>query len=44
MGPSYEFYYASGFVTACVEFEVKEIPVIKMESRLFSVSVSLMKR
>lgn len=44
MGPSYEFYYASGFVTVSVEFEVEEIPVTKMESRFFSVSVSLMKR
>ena len=44
MGPSYEFYYASGFVTVSVDFEVEEISVTKMESRFFSVSVSLMKR
>ncbi len=44
MGPSYEFYYASGFVTVSVDFEVEQISVVKMDSRFFSVSVSLMKR
>lgn len=44
MGPSYEFYYAAGFSTVCVDFEVEEIPVTKVEARFFSVSVSLMKR
>ncbi len=44
MGPSYEFYYASGFLTVSVEFEVDEISVTKMASRYFTVSVSLMKR
>ena len=44
MGQSYEFDYAAGFTTISVDFEVEEMPVTKMASRLLSVSVSLMKR
>jgi CheY-specific phosphatase CheX len=44
MGQSYDFYYAAGFTTVSADFEVKEIPVTKMAARLFSLSVSLMKR
>lgn len=44
MGPNFEFYYASGFVTASIDFEVDKISVTKMESRFFSVAVSVMKR
>jgi chemotaxis protein CheX len=44
MGPNYEFYYASGFVTVSIGFEVEEVSITKMESRFFSVSVSIMKR
>jgi chemotaxis protein CheX len=44
MGPSYELYYSTGFTTVCVEFEIPDVPVIQMEDKVFSVSVSLMKR
>lgn len=44
MGSSYGLYYSSGFTTVCVEFEITEIPVIFMDDRIFTVSISLMKR
>ena len=44
MGTSYELYYSTGFTTVCVEFEIPDIPVIQIDDRAFSVSVSLMKR
>jgi len=44
MGQSYYFHYAAGFRTCSVSFEVAEIPVVHMTDRIFTVSVSMMKR
>ena len=44
MGASYDLYYSAGFTTACVEFEISEIPLVYVSDRVFSVSMSLMKR
>ena len=44
MGSSYGLYYSAGFTTVCVEFEITEIPVIYIQDRVFTVSISLMKR
>ncbi len=44
MGQSYEFYFATGFTTVNVTFEIPEIAVIHSTDRLMTVSVSVMKR
>lgn len=44
MGASYDLYYSKGFTTLSVDFEVPEIPMTQIEDRIFSVSVSVMKR
>ncbi len=44
MGASYDFYHATGFTQACALFEIDEIPLTAAGERVFSVSVSMMKR
>ncbi len=44
MGASYDLYYSRGFTNVSVDFELTEISVVHQRDRLFTVSVSLMKR
>lgn len=44
MGTSYDLYYSTGFTTVCVEFEIPDVSVVQIEDKIFSVSISLMKR
>ncbi len=44
MGQSYDLYYSNGFTTVSVDFEIPDISVVHMKDRLFSVTVSVMKR
>lgn len=44
MGAAYDLYYSHGFTTVTVDFELTEISVVHQRDRIFSVSLSLMKR
>lgn len=41
-GQSYTVMYARGIFTVSVEFEITDLPVVRMEDRFFSTSVSLL--
>lgn len=43
MGANYNLYHYRGIITASVEFEIEEIPMVKIDDRFFSASISLMK-
>jgi chemotaxis protein CheX len=44
LGASYNVYYTRGIATVCVDFELEEIPVAYHRDRIFSTTVSLMRR
>lgn len=43
IGANYDLYHYRGMLTASVEFEIEEIPMVSLTDRFFSVSVSLMR-
>lgn len=44
MGMSYSVYHSRGIVTAAVDFEIPEVPLVHMEDRFFTCAISRMQR